>query len=164
MAQGILAPTKEHRMTYQKWLHVWARPYSHMPARMRELAVAYTVMFQRFNRISLLNFSKDHIRELSTETEVQGGEVKPKVWYRDETTDLYDIFDPYFIGPALADEFRCDQYNNLIVKKLVNLGDVIWPEDEWIAISGQHRTRDNPLKVYYRSIGEAYYIPYVSTH
>ncbi|TEB22707.1 hypothetical protein FA13DRAFT_1798680 [Coprinellus micaceus] len=115
MAQGVLAPTKTHRLAYKTWLHVWAREWSHMPSRMRELAIRYG----------------EYIDELS----------KGPKWYRNTTTDLHDIFDSYFILPALT-------------QKSIILGDLIWLESEWFAISGRNTPLPpNRLKTYYQEEG-----------
>lgn len=43
IATGIIAPTEEQRLDYAKHLHVWARPYCHVPPRMRQLVKEWIV-------------------------------------------------------------------------------------------------------------------------
>lgn len=67
------------------------------------------------------------------------------VWYRAEAWNfLFDPFDPYFIRQA----FKVNQ------KKTTILGCLIWGRQEWLLISGNEGTFDDPLSLYYQSQGE----------
>ncbi|KAF8152979.1 hypothetical protein B0H34DRAFT_677203 [Crassisporium funariophilum] len=77
---GILAPTKEQRLTYKDWLHVYAKDRVRTSPRLAILIDEYKL------QLSNLAASED-------------------VWYRD-TTPLYDTFEPEYIFPALKENVK----------------------------------------------------------
>ncbi|KAK7019281.1 hypothetical protein R3P38DRAFT_2975923 [Favolaschia claudopus] len=72
---GYLAPTKQQRLKYLDWLHVYAKDRTRLPERMAFLVDEY----------------KAKIVELSAED----------LWIRDENTTLYDVFEPSLVSVGL---------------------------------------------------------------
>ncbi|KAF8072162.1 hypothetical protein FPV67DRAFT_1779227 [Lyophyllum atratum] len=75
MVKGLLAPTKEQRLKYKNWLHVYAKDRVQMPARLGVLVDEYQLKLQEL-----------------------GG--KDKLWFRNRVP-LYDPFEPEYIVAAL---------------------------------------------------------------
>ncbi|KAK7016127.1 hypothetical protein R3P38DRAFT_2995242 [Favolaschia claudopus] len=72
---GYLAPTKQQRLKYLDWLHVYAKDRTRLPERMAFLVDEY----------------KAKIVELSAED----------LWIRDENTTLHDVFEPSLVSVGL---------------------------------------------------------------
>ncbi|KAK6984303.1 hypothetical protein R3P38DRAFT_3269243 [Favolaschia claudopus] len=72
---GYLAPTKQQRLKYIDWLHVYAKDRTRLPERMAFLVDEY----------------KTKIAELSSQD----------LWIRDENTTLYDVFEPSLVSVGL---------------------------------------------------------------
>ncbi|KLO15001.1 hypothetical protein SCHPADRAFT_939128 [Schizopora paradoxa] len=73
---GILAPTREQRLKYITWLHVYGKKRSYMPPRMKEL----------------VDIHKHNMQLLA---------ARPTPWTRRNSEHIFDIFEPTFIEVSL---------------------------------------------------------------
>ncbi|KAK6977822.1 hypothetical protein R3P38DRAFT_2666075 [Favolaschia claudopus] len=76
MLDGYLAPTKQQRLGYINWLHVYAKDRCKIPVRMAELVDEYANLVAERSEL-------------------------PDQWVRHDTETLYDVFEPTYIRPAL---------------------------------------------------------------
>ena len=112
-----------------RWLRVYAKDRTEMPVRTAELVDDYNVRLYSifWARSQLLTLHKSKMLELSDPT-------KQDSWYRNETTGLYDPFEPTYLREALESP--------------QNLGHLIFGKEEWIRIGGKLSDCLDPLTLY----------------
>ncbi|KAK7041364.1 hypothetical protein R3P38DRAFT_2768692 [Favolaschia claudopus] len=74
--QGVLAPTTEQRLRYADWLYVWGKERVYMSIRMSRLLDSYNKTLEAYAAAS-------------------------EVTCRATVTDLFDVFEPTLVEPAL---------------------------------------------------------------
>lgn len=142
MADRILAPTKDHRKKYIEWLHVYARDYSRVPIRMAALIDRFIASI-----IALAQTPANLTEYWVVQDRLEGLSELPDTWYRATETELFDVFDPYFIREAFMP--GKDHEDKII------LGHLIFGMKEWCRMLGIDGIMecDDPLTLYYVDIG-----------
>ncbi|KAK7035102.1 hypothetical protein R3P38DRAFT_2912758 [Favolaschia claudopus] len=120
--EGVLAPTTEQRLRYADWLYVWGKERVYMSIRMSRLLDSYNS--------SLCSFFQKTLAAYAAASEVT---------FRKSVTDLFDVFEPTLVEPALEAN--------------PTWGSLVFGEWTWLSISGNIPIGSDPITELFRSHG-----------